>query len=335
MSSNEKVAVIILNWNGCKDTLECLDSVYKLQYPDFQVFVVDNGSTDNSVTLIQERFPQAVLLRNRENLGFCEANNQAVKEALAQKAGYLLMLNNDTVVLPETLNQLKSALDAHPDCAAISPLISYYNDPDTLQFSKVEIDWANGDMFGTYSKHNVFKTPSVIDNDYVNWCCVLLKKEMIERIGYLDERYFAYYEDLDWSLRCRKKGLRTALYTKVLVRHKASLSSGGEYSPLAVFFLTRNKFLFMRLHASFIRKLQFSFFYLRDCLSRASALRQKGNDLAAKAVVDAFWSALEAGFSNQRKEAPAVLAQPLRLRHKSYFFLKILAVLFFNKRTEQ
>src|SRR3989338_5520706 len=109
-----KISIIILNWNGLKDTLACLETVFKIDYPNFDVAVVDNASSDGSASVVKERFPQAHFIQNKENLGFAEGNNVGMRVALENGADYIFILNNDTVVDKDILNAFVRAADEHP-----------------------------------------------------------------------------------------------------------------------------------------------------------------------------------------------------------------------------
>jgi GT2 family glycosyltransferase len=313
-----KVGVVILNWNGKDDTLECLESVYKIDYPHFEVIVVDNASTDGSVEAIKSKFPQSKVIVNAENRGFCGGNNIGIKQAIACGAEYVFALNNDTVVKPLILKELKEALDSDQRIGAVSPYIAFYQKPERVQFDALAIDWGNGDTFGKHPG-NAMAAAQLLDTDFVTWCAVLFHKRIIERVGYLDERFFAYYEDVDWSVRLKKAGLSVKSYREVLVHHKASQSTGGAYSASVYFFLFRNRMLFMRKHARLVRKLQFSITYVHDALRTYTLLKQQGNREAASSVMDAFWSAVQGAVNQERFAMPDGIKT--RLTYTSKFFL--------------
>jgi len=316
-----KVGIIILNWNGKEDTLECLESVYRIDYPHYEVIVVDNGSTDGSVEAIKNKFQDVVLIANKENMGFCSGNNIGIKHALRNGANFLLILNNDTVVKPFIIKELKKVIESDKNIGAVSPLIAYYHKPQVIQFFGTKIDWGNGDVFGQYDIKDVMASDRIWNIDYATWCAMFCRKEVIERVGFLDERFFAYYEDTDWSIRCKKIGLRTVLYPKVLAYHKGSMSTGGIYSPSVYYYLFRNRMLFIRKHASIPRKIQFSFNYIEDSIKKYKELLKKRNKEAAKAVINALWSGLHNCLGDRKEKMPEWLKKNLNIFTEVYLWI--------------
>lgn len=301
---NSKVAVIVLNWNGRDDTLECLDSVYKMNYPRLEVIVVDNGSSDNSVPAIRERFKDVLLIENKVNLGFCGGYNIGIKYALSREPDYLLILNNDALAGQSLIKELKAVVDSDPLIGAVSPIITFYDDQELIYFSGTKIDWGNGDFRAQYPRQFIESAKEPIDIDFTGWCATFMKREVMEKAGLLDEQFFAYYDDADWGVRCRAGGLRTVLYPKKLARHKVSNSTGGSFSPSVYFYLFRNRLFFMRKHGSFLRKLQFSFCYVRDSYKKYKSLLKDNERERAMAVIDAFWSALHNCVREKRLSMP-------------------------------
>jgi GT2 family glycosyltransferase len=300
-----KVGIVITSWNSKQDTLECLRSVYQIQYSDFEVVVVDNGSKDGSADAIAAEFPQAALLCNSANAGFCIANNAGIRRAAADGAEYFMILNNDTVVDPCIIRQLRGVLDADSGLGAVSPLIEYYDSPGRLQFDGVIVDWANGGMFGAYRGRQMPQDGTLRATDFVSWCAVMFPVRVLDRVGFLDENFFAYYEDVDWSLRCRSAGFATRIYSKILVRHKGSRSSGGEYSSTVFYYFYRNRLFFMRKHAPALRKLQFSILYVLDVIRTYKRLAAENKPEAANNVLDALWSAICGARHEQKVTMPA------------------------------
>ena len=122
-----KVTIILLNWNGKEDTIECLESLKHITYPNYEILLVDNGSTDGSVECFRERYPGMEIIENGENLGFAEGNNVGIRRAMDEGADYVLLLNNDTVVDPEFLGELVKVGESDPKIGIVGPKICYYN----------------------------------------------------------------------------------------------------------------------------------------------------------------------------------------------------------------
>lgn len=318
-----KVAVIIVNWNGKNDTLECLESVFGIGYSDYEVIVADNGSSDGSCESFTASFPRVILIRRQANDGFCAAANEAIRLAEKSGAGYVFLLNNDMTVEPAVIAELKKVLDENPDIGAVSPLIAYYHRREELQFFGARIDWANGELLGRYDKTNL-PAQTLLESDMVSWGAALVRMQAIKAAGLLDESLFMYYEDHDWGVRCRKKGMRTVVYNRLLVYHKTSASSGGEYSPLFYFYYFRNRLYFMRRHASFPRKIQFSVNYVRDITRLSRRLEREGKVKCADALHDALWSAVNGCRFQERQMLPAAL-KPLRPAQALRLWLRVAA----------
>ena len=319
---DSKIAVIILNWNGKEDTLECLDSVYKMGYPHLEVIVVDNGSSDNSVLAVRERFRDVVLIENKGNLGFCGGNNTGIRYALSQRPDYLLILNNDAVAGQSLIKELKAVVDSDPLIGAVSPIITFYDNQDLIYFSGTKIDWGNGDFYGQYPRRHIETARGLLDIDFTGWCATFMKCEVMEKVGLLDERFFAYYDDADWGARAKACGLRTVLYPRKLAAYKVSSSPGGSFSPSVYFFLFRNRLFFMRKHAPFLRKLQFSFCYARDSYKKYVSLLKDGQQERAEAVIDGFWSAL----NNCQFEKRLRMPQKLKTSRNVFTFVFLRAL---------
>ncbi|MBU0502974.1 MAG: glycosyltransferase family 2 protein [Candidatus Omnitrophota bacterium] len=326
-----KVIIVILNWNGKNDLLECLASVERIDYSNFEVIVVDNGSVDGSLEAIRERFNKTIIIENKENTGFCRGNNIGISYALKRGAEYLLILNNDTIVEPSILNELKVAMDTFTGKIILSPLIAFYQDRRRLNFLGAKIDLGNGGYFAQYKSEDVLSAKGLLDIDYASGCAVFFKPEAVEKSGLLDERYFAYYEDIDWSFRCKKNGFRPKLYPKVLVFHKGLQSSGGAYSPTVYFYLIRNRLYFIRKHSGVLRKIQFSFYYLNSALKKSAELSGLANPEAAGAVLDGLWSGLMGCERDNRMAMPEKFKNNPSGLNVAYLWVLIIRTLFFRR----
>jgi len=248
-----KVFIIILNWNGRDDTLVCLDSVRKLDYPDYHVAVVDNGSTDDSVKAIQACYPPAVwltLIRNDQNLGYTGGNNVGMRHAMEHGAEFVWLLNNDTLVEPDSLSALIKIAGDNPSAGIVGPKVLCY--PNThLLYSRGESYslWFNRRSVNIGEvDQGQDKLPRKVD--YVVGCSMLASKTFIEQVSMLDETYFAYFEEIDWCLRGRKKGFDILYVPGAVVYHKGGASTGGTFSATASYYRTRNWIYFTRKHAA-------------------------------------------------------------------------------------
>jgi hypothetical protein len=241
------VGVIVLNWNGGDDTLACLASLARLDYPAFEVVVVDNGSTDGSVPAVRRRFPEAVLLLNGENLGYTGGNNVGLLHVLDRGLDYALLLNNDTEVAPDFLRILIEAAEADPAVGIAGPMIYYYDRPAVIWSAGGAIDWRRGRtwMVGLDEQDTGQFGTEPREVDFVTGCALLVKREVLERVGLLDERFFAYYEETEWCVRARRAGFRVIHVPRAHIWHKISPVAQAD-SPLVHYYMTRNRLLFLK-----------------------------------------------------------------------------------------
>jgi len=243
-----RVVIIILNWNGLRDTIACLESLSRLDYPRYQVVVVDNGSTDGSAEAIREGFPDVALIKNGENLGFTGGNNVGLRYALAQGADYTLLLNNDTEVAPDFMVRLIVAAESDPSVGITGPTIYYYARPELIWSAGGMIDRLRGQtrMVGLNEQDAGQYSTAPREVDFVTGCALLVKRAVMERVGLLDERFFAYYEEAEWCVRAQRAGFRIVHVPTAKIWHKIPLDA-RDHSPLVHYYMTRNRLLFLKV----------------------------------------------------------------------------------------
>jgi GT2 family glycosyltransferase len=225
------VAIVILTWNGRNDTLECLASLQGVTYPGRKTIVVDNASADGTAEAVKARFPEAEVIVNAGNLRFAGGNNAGIRRALGLGADYILLLNNDTDVDPGFLGRLVEAAEKDPLCGMAAPKILYYGDRDRVWYAGGAISWWQGwiSHIGVREKDDG-RFDRGGPTAYVTGCCVLVKRKLVEEVGMLDEAYFIYGEDADWSIRAARKGYRLLYVPEARIWHKLSVSAGGHLS---------------------------------------------------------------------------------------------------------
>ena len=232
--------IVIVNWNGLQDTLECLSSLTKIESKNVVVVVVDNGSADDSVNAIRHAYPKTVLVETGKNLRFSGGSNVGIRLALERGAEQIMLLNNDTVVDPQLLALLTSRLQSSPDIGVVAPKILYSADPTRIWYAGGEISMWTGTMrhVGIRKEDSgLFDKPG--ETEYASGCCFLVRRETVQHVGLLDEAYFMYTEDADWCLRARRAGYQIFFEPRARVWHKVSVSAGGHLSG----FKLRHKFL--------------------------------------------------------------------------------------------
>jgi GT2 family glycosyltransferase len=264
------VVVIILNWNGLADTLECLESLAHLDYQGHEVVVVDNGSVDRSVPVIHERFPGVTIIENGENLGYAGGNNVGLRYAMAQGADYALLLNNDTVVDPAFLRILVDAVEADPTVGIAGPTIYYHERPGIIWSTGGAIDWQRGStrMLGLdeQDEGQFGQVPRTVD--FVTGCAMLVRRAVLEQTELLDERFFAYYEETEWCVRASRAGFKIVHVPLAHIWHKISPAAQAD-SPLVHYYMTRNRLLFLKATEAGIHAWLHTLFaeYLRTLIS--------------------------------------------------------------------
>lgn len=253
-----KVAIIILNWNNWSDTIECLKSIEKINYPNFQTILIDNNSTDDSVKEIKRQFPQLALIENKENLGFAGGNNVGIRKALNEQADYILLLNNDTVVKPNFLKELIEIGENNSRFGILGPKIYFFNQPEKIWFGGGKLNWIR--TKGTHINYNKVESPEEKETNnyqivnYISGCCLLIKTEVIKKVGPMSEEYFLYYEDADWNLRAQKAGYFSVLVPAAKILHKAS-QSAKEGSFSYIYYHSRNGLLLAKKFNSFFKQI--------------------------------------------------------------------------------
>lgn len=264
-----KISIIILNWNGLDDTVECLESLKRITYSNYEVVVVDNGSEGNDAEALRERFEDYIhLIENDRNYGFAEGNNIGMRYALqSSNPDYVLLLNNDTVVDPGFLSELVQVAESTPSIGIVGPKICFYHEPNMIQAAGGQISWWTGqESLVGCGQVDRGQFDEMREVDWVIGCALLIKHETIKEIGLLHAGYFAYLEETDWCARCGKAGYRVVYAPEAKLWHKRRLAV-GRIDKLRLYYRTRNKFLFMKRNASRLQFVSFfACFFLRDIL---------------------------------------------------------------------
>jgi GT2 family glycosyltransferase len=226
-----KVSVIILNWNGLEDTIECLESLKNITYPTYEVIVVDNASSGNDVEVLRERYQDYIhIIQNEKNYGFAKGNNVGIRYALDKGADYVLVLNNDTVVAPTFLNELVSCCRKEHKIGAVGPKLYYYDNPTRVQLPELY------QMVGDAPAN--MKT--------LSGAAFLVGRKVWEQVGLLDEVFYpAYCEDRDFFERLKEHGYRIVCVPASKVYHKMS-ATARRYPDLALYLIVKYNFLLAR-----------------------------------------------------------------------------------------
>lgn len=261
-----KVAVVILNYNNPHDTIECVNSLMRNSYENFEVILIDNGSTDNSVEMLKTlKYRNLTFIRNEKNLGFAGGCNIGIRHALRSGADYVLLLNNDTVVREDFLDSLMEQALKHPDAGVIGPKIYFYDESNKIWFAGGYIDWKYDGAHVGYGKPDAGEYNAEKPVEFVTGCAMLVKREVLERVGLLDSSLFLYQEDVDFCIRVRKAGYKCIYIPYPHVWHKggATTKERRRMSPLHRYWGTRNKLALFRKNFG---RLRFAEVVLREIL---------------------------------------------------------------------
>lgn len=253
----KKVGIILVNYNGAKDTVECLNSLYTVNYKNKKIYVVDNNSSEDDLEYLESFIDCSYvkLIKLEENLGFSGGNNIGIKEALADGCKVIGLLNNDTTVEDDFLNQLVIKLFSDKRIGAVVPQIRDYYNESMVTYGGGEINYLKGSVF----IEGINRYEDSINNTerfvtFGHGCCLFLKKEVILKIGLLPEEYFLYFEDADYSIQIVKSGYRIMYCPKSIIYHKESAST-KKGSDNFQYYFTRNRFYFIKKNFKLLSKL--------------------------------------------------------------------------------
>ena len=274
----KRVDVVVLNWNGWQDTLACLASLSRLDYPDFRLLVVDNGSTDGSAGKISEAMPWVELLQTGANLGFGGGCNAGIRHALVGDAAYVWLVNSDATVDSGALSALVKVAEQNPALGSVGSVLHEADKPDLIQLrggGRVNF-W-----FGL-SRHQTGPGAP----DFISGASVLLTRAALEEVGLFDEQtFFMYWEDTDLAFRLRSAGWQLAVADESRIWHKQSATL-GKGSPLLDQYFTQSAVRFFRRHAP-LPFIPISFMLLKLLFKRLAI----GDLVRVRAVLKGFFAA--------------------------------------------
>jgi len=282
------VSLITINYNQAIVTCALLESTRVLTYPRYEIIVVDNGSRENPTALIEQgNYPHVTVIVSPDNLGFSGGNNLGIRHA---KGEYLFLLNNDTEVTPDLIEQLLAPFSLDASIGVTCPKIRFFDSPTVLQYAGYHPlneytgrTWAVGLM---ETDHGQYDQPG--PTYFAHGAAMMVSRRVLDVAGSLDDSFFLYYEELDWSARIRRAGFVIYYQPKALIYHKESMSV-GKNNPLKVYYHTRNRLWFMRRNVTGWRLWCFCLYYFTLALPKAAlmhALRGEGSYL--KAINDAI-----------------------------------------------
>lgn len=322
--NNSRVLISILNWNGGVATLEAVRAVNKSKYTDFAIIIIDNGSTDSSVDLIQREFPKIKILKNSVNLGFASGQNQGINFAKENCYEFVWILNNDTKVAPSALGFLIDEFDQDGKIGMVSPIIIDDDADEGLQFCGCSFDAENFKFDHFKAIDEAIQSQKTNAKRFCIWgTAILARTEVVSKLGGFDDKFFAYYEDLDLSVRLINEGYLNRVVPAAVVRHSGFNQADlrpAHYS----YFNTRNRFIFWDKHVAANRRLGFYREFMAGALIFASVWREKGDRVREQATLLAIWDGVRkvGGPWDKDRHAPKIIFSPL-VKY-AYFFADIL-----------
>lgn len=258
----KRISIISVNFNQPEVTIDFLKSVeLHTDRSDVEVILVDNGSSEDRHADFLSAYPELIYIRSAENLGFAGGNNLGIKEAAGT---YLLLLNNDTEITSGLLDELSGELERNPAIGLISPLLLYYDSPDTIQYAGfTEMNYITCRNAGIGSME---LNKGQYDNDsretgFCHGAAMMCRRADLETVGLMEEQFFLYYEELDWCEKFKRAGKKIWFTGRTKVFHKESISVGKE-SSIKTYFMTRNRMLYIRRNTGLLNTLLFSIYYI-------------------------------------------------------------------------
>jgi len=258
-----RVFIVILNWNGLSDTIECIESLQKIEYDNFGILIVDNGSVGDDVRVLKSKFGDSVqIVENEVNRGFTVGCNIGIRYALEKGADYILLLNNDTIVDSKFLDHLVKVAEESQEIGILGPMILYYDDPNTIDSMGCTLNFWRGtfQVLGR-GKNDHRQFDGIIDVDFIGGAAMLIKRKVFEEIGLLYPPFFANWEETDFCIRAKKKGFRVVVVPHAKIWHKIARSL-SLYDERRTYLIMRNAILFMRRNARCRHFLSFFIFHI-------------------------------------------------------------------------
>lgn len=305
-NNSPKVSIIVLNWNSYEVTRDCLRSLEKIDFCNYEVVLVDNGSHDGSADQLAREFPAVRLIRNGRNLGFAAGNNVGIRDALERRPDYLLLLNNDTEVASNFLTELVRVAESDARIGMLNPKIYYFDPPDRIWYAggirkpgrvfPVHLGLRQRDD-GSYNQ-----TKEV---SFITGCALLIKAPVVQQIGLLDELFFLSYEDADWSMRASRAGFKQYYVPASVIWHKDSYDTTKNLGVAGKNFHTmRNAVLFARKHLQARHWPLFMMSIGKYIVYRSLAELRKGNIKTITALYRGVWNGCCTNISDNQTAPP-------------------------------
>ena len=259
--SQIKLCYVILNYNSFEDTKDCINSLLNQTIQTFNILIVDNDSSDNSMQLLKTQFPQLFFIQNKKNIGFAGGCNIGINFCLHNKYDYVFLLNNDTIAHPRMTEIIYSYIKIHTTESLITGTIFYKDLPNRLWYAGGKIDYlrlkgVHFQLNNDISDDNDFINENTQKISFISGCMMLIKCDVFKEIGILDEFFFANYEDVDFCIRAHSVGLTMSYVYEAIIWHKVSPNFKSKnklirFTPFLYYLKSRNKTYLIKKHGSF------------------------------------------------------------------------------------
>ncbi|WP_141431118.1 glycosyltransferase family 2 protein [Bacillus sp. 03113] len=300
METNQKTAIILLNWNAYQDTFECLKSLELLNYSSFHIFLVDNDSQDDSFDLLKEDYRAGIFdlnisfIQSGSNLGFAGGNNVGIKAAIERGFEYFWLLNNDTIVEKNALDPLIAKMEQDNSIGIVGSKI-FFHGSNKIWFAGGEINKKTGLIKHLgIGEDDDEKYNKSIEVDYITGCSLLIKRDVIQNVGVMKEEFFLYFEETDWNIRVKNNGYKIFYVPESIIWHKVSQSTlkGEKFSPIVFYYTIRNNIYLIN---NYFRKGTLTFFLF------FSLIRILKNIIFNKSIIPAQYGfrAMKDGLANR------------------------------------
>jgi GT2 family glycosyltransferase len=263
------VYIILVTWNHWAATEECLAKLVKMDYPNYRIVLVDNDSTDGTPERVETLYSSVVVLRNERNLGFAAGCNTGLRYSLRQGTEFLLILNNDTIAPADFVSRLVASAGTLPTAGVLTPIARHAEDPDRL--------WPTAGFRHRLTNDYVelrpdqLRTDHPLSADYVFGTAMFVRREVFERVGLFDERFFMYYEDMDFCLRAGDAGFQLYIIPDLCILHRAETST-REWPERRQYFKARSSVLFFQTHSSGFQRPIIAVYRFGSALKRLARL---------------------------------------------------------------
>jgi GT2 family glycosyltransferase len=286
------ISIITVNYNQPAVTIEFLRSVKEFAGTnEVEVVLVDNAPAENRAADFAAAYPGLIYISSSKNLGYAGGNNLGIKRA---KGDYLLLLNNDTEITEGFFAAMVKEMEQNPEIGLLSPLIKYYDDKNIIQyagFTQMDYLTARNAGIGAMEADKGQYNRDSRETGFCHGAAVMCRRTDLEKAGLMDERYFLYYEELDWCEKFKRTGKKIWFTGKAVIYHKESISV-GKASPIKAFFMTRNRMLYIRKNTNLPQSVLFSVYYTLIAVPKQLMVHLKSGrkDLALQTLKGLWWN---------------------------------------------